>query len=442
MNGKIIASAIILIFTLLSGVFFCSKTPHYAISRFVHPDTCGGCHTAIFSQWKNSMHNLSLDDIIFRSISLNDLKNITDREEIIEAEHCMKCHTPLGYISGNPKKTSDDIVKIPEIAKQGIQCDFCHSVSGSYSNYNAEYRLKPGNGESDPGTKRGPREDAKSDFHKTAYSSFHTRSDVCGTCHNVKHLVFGTLLDTTFNEWKKSPYNSADPDKRLTCQDCHMRQRPGIPSTGSSARVKNPGKASDDGPQRDHVYTHYFSSVNSVIPSTKGDIVRQKLTEETLKNSARIEIKGVTGKKLLVSVINTGAGHCIPTGVSHLREVWLEITILDAAGRELFSSGRIDHEGNLDKNAVRYTTVFGDGKGMPVGSLSKAREILKDRRLVPLKETVESFNLSGIGDKEITVTARLNYRIMSQSLADRLLGKGKMKIPLQVMAEDRKTIKL
>ena len=211
------------------------------IEQFISPETCGGCHAEIFEQWENSMHNLAHKDPVYSRVSQFLRKGLINEGEIQEAESCVKCHTPVGHLTGFPEKLSDDLSKTPEIATKGIQCDYCHSVETVKRMYNNGLVLKPGQGEDDPGIKYGPFDDAEPDFHEALYSKLHTQSQICGTCHNVKHVSFGTDLETTYTEWQNSPYNSKDPAKRIECQGCHMYQRPGIPSTGSTPRPENPG---------------------------------------------------------------------------------------------------------------------------------------------------------------------------------------------------------
>jgi hypothetical protein len=239
------------------------QTKHYELSQFISPETCGGCHTQIYEQWQGSMHNLSSEDIIFNEIANAGLVGLKSKEDIEEAEHCQTCHTPVGYITGYPRKTSDDRTKIAPIAKQGIQCDYCHSITGAYSIYNAQFKYSPGNGEDDPGVKRGPFKDSESDYHQSEFSEFHTKSELCGTCHDVKHITSGVWLETTYQEWKQSPYSK----QGVQCQDCHMYQRPEYPSTGSTKRVKNPGTAADGSVEREHIFTHYFVGANMAIPA-------------------------------------------------------------------------------------------------------------------------------------------------------------------------------
>lgn len=78
---------VIVSIALCAAFSACAKVPHYELSRFVDPDTCGSCHEAIYKQWKGSMHNLSHVDPIYREVALHDLKAVTAADELKEAEH-------------------------------------------------------------------------------------------------------------------------------------------------------------------------------------------------------------------------------------------------------------------------------------------------------------------------------------------------------------------
>ncbi len=429
------------------ATFSCSKVQHFELSRFVGPDTCGGCHGEIYEQWKNSMHNLAHVDGLYRAAAFHYLQGLTNADELAEAESCVKCHTPVGFFSGFPRKVSqerDNPEKIPEIGKRGIQCDFCHSVTGAYAIYNCQFKLDPGHGEANPGTKRGPFKDSESDFHKSEFSEFHTSSEMCGVCHDVRHTVFGTKLENTYGEWSKGPYNSTDPAKRVTCQGCHMYHRPGVPATGSTPRPKNPGAAADGGPRREHIYTHYFVGGNRTLPSMHGDTVKSKMAEERLKHAAELVIDGskLREGKIVVTVKNTGAGHYLPTGLTDVRQMWLEVVVKDPSGKTLLSSGVADRQGYLPAGSIVFNTVFGDGKGNRVDNIAKAREVLRDRRVPPLGSLEEIYTLPGRASASVTVKARLLYMSASQELVDKLLGTGKLRLPVTVMAEAGKKITL
>lgn len=419
--------------TLLS----CTKTRHWELSRFVDPEICGGCHEEIYKQWKGSTHSMAFVDPLYREVALHDLKGLVDPDELAEGELCVKCHTPVGFVSGMPTKTSDHLKKVPHLAEKGVQCDFCHSATGARKVYNAELELDPGQGQESPGTKRGPYRDSKSDFHKSAYSKFHTRSEICGSCHDVRHVVFGTKLETPYEEWKKGPY----AEKDIPCQGCHMRQRPGVPATGSTDRPDNPGEAAAGGPKRNHVFTHYFVGANTLIPSLFKHNDQVTMAEERLRNAAIVNVgEKMTNGTINVSVTNNGAGHSIPTGLSHVRQIWLEVRVTSLDGRVLLHSGRLDGEGRIDPSALIYNTVLGDGKGKPVMNVAKAREVLKDRRIGPLKSVSETFRLQQVKDGMIIVEAKLWYRLAPQELVDSVLGRGKLAIPAVLMASDKKRV--
>lgn len=434
---KITGSTLVII--TLFFVTACSKTKHYELSRFVSPEICGGCHKDIYSQWKNSMHNLSHVDPAYLKVSNFLLKGLTDADQIKEAESCVKCHTPLGFVSRTTMKTSEES-KAPEIAKKGIQCDYCHSATGAYQLYNNGITLKPGNGENDPGIKRGPFKDSKSSYHENEYSEFHTESEICGTCHDVRHVVYGTKLETTYEEWKNSPYNSDNPSKKITCQGCHMYQRPGIPATASTDRPKNPGTAASGGPRRDHIFTHYFVGGNSYIPGKFNDSLKPAMAEERLKNAAEVSIPGYDIQKgeLTINIKNIGAGHNLPTGLTDTRQMWLEIKVRDKNKKIIFSSGVPADDGTLPENSIIFNTIFGDGNGRPVINIAKAKEILKDKRILPLKSVNETIKLPGANLKSIEVQVKLQYRSVPQKLLDMIDGKGKIIFPIITMAEANK----
>ncbi len=419
------------------------KKQFFKLSRFIEPGTCGDCHESLYKQWNNSMHSLAHNDPLYRKVAVYLLRGLNHKEEIAEAESCPKCHTPLGVLSGFPQKTSDDHNRTPKLAAHGVQCDFCHSSTAAYRQYNNGHLLDPGYGGDNPGTKRGPYEDSESDFHQSEYSRFHTSAYFCGSCHDVKHVVYGTLLETTFNEWEKSPYNTKDPAKRVTCQKCHMSQKPGVVSTGETGNPKNPGQAADDGPVRDHVSTHYFVGANRSIPSLFGDRIRDEMAKSRLQHAAKLSLMSKTGTgRFTVTVENTGAGHKLPTGLTNIRQMWLEIVVKDLKGRVLYSSGVTDKNGYLPKNTIVYNTVFGDEKGKPVFNVSKAKKVIFDRRILPGQSLTETIRIDGGAVEKAVVSVRLLYRSASQKTVDQIMGKKKLILPVTEMEKSVKFMRL
>jgi len=437
----IMSLALVVSMVLLMGASP-SVEGHYKLSRFISPETCGGCHSEIYEQWNNSMHSLAQKDPVYLQVSDFVRQGLTDKDEILEAEVCVKCHVPVGVITGYPKKNSDDRTKISELANNGIQCDYCHSATGADRPYNNGLKIVPGHGEDEPGIKWGPFSDSVSDFHETKFSKFHTESRICGTCHNVKHVAFGTDLETTYDEWKKGPYNSSDPKKMVTCQGCHMYQREGVPATGSTPRPENPGQAADDAPERKHIFTHYFVGANSFMPGQFNDQTKSKMAEDRLKNAASISVnynKAQPGQ-IDVQIKNIGAGHSLPTGLTHVRQMWLEVVVRDEQGKTVYSSGSLDRDGYIPEEALIFNTVFGDGKGNPVSNIAKAREVLRDKRIAPLESITETVKVPEKGWKNLKVHVKLLYRSAPQKALDTIMGRGKVKLPVIEMARVEKNI--
>jgi len=434
LSGSILFSTAVLLWFSMQPAF---SEEMIHIDRFISPEVCAGCHSEIFEQWENSMHHLSHKDPVYTRVAQFFCKGLTDAGEIEEAESCVKCHTPVGNRTGFPMKVSDDLSKTPEIATLGIQCDYCHSAESITKIHNNGLVLKPGHGEDDPGVKLGPFDDAVPDFHEARYSKLHTEAEICGTCHDVKHVAFGTNLETTYTEWKNSPYHSKDPAKNIPCQGCHMHQKPGIPATGSTDRPENPGSAADGSVDRPHIFTHYFVGANSYVPGLSGDTAKAGMAVERLQNAATLSLdtSKIKDKKLSVTVANTGAGHSIPTGVADLRQVWLEITIKDKNNQTGFQMGALDDKQNLPENTIIFRVVFGDGKGNKVVNIAKAREILKDNRIKAKETATEIITLPSVPEKGSRVTVRLLYRSMDPRILKLIPGDPFDPLPVVEMAK-------
>ena len=86
-----------------------------------------------------------------------------------------------------------------------------------------------------------------------------------------------------------------------------------------------------------------------------------------------------------VNVENVGAGHLLPTGVADIREMWIELRVLDAAGQTLSTVGGPDANGLLADDGPRFgMDIAGDdGMLLKLHELSLAKSIPFDRRIPP-----------------------------------------------------------
>jgi hypothetical protein len=158
---------------------------------------------------------------------------------------------------------------------------------------------------------------------------------------------------------------------------------------------------------------------------------------ERLQNAADLElVKDSSYQKnrlahIKVKVINSGAGHYLPTGLTEVRQMWLDVKITDAGGRVLLRSGNINEKGDVDENAVMYQTHLGDEKGNLVLNVAKADRILYDHRIPPKGYVIEKFAFYIPDDAvaPLKIETTLKYRSASQSLVNVLLGDNAPEIP-------------
>ena len=421
-----------------------------SLAQYIDPATCKGCHPDIFAQWNGGMHSSALQDPVFQAATklFLDAANKTGNQGYIEeAKSCTRCHTPAGHLSKIVETTADDYSSFPaDDGRSGIFCDFCHSVKSSAGIGNAPFKVEPGERATSPGTKWGPRSDSPdTGYHKTAFSQLHSRSEMCGMCHDVSHMLNGMPIERTYTEWRESPYNTGDPQTTVHCQDCHMRQKPGVPATGSTARPDNPGKSCVFGPERSHIFTHYIAGANAVLPANE---TTRQLAIERLQNCAELEIIAPQRIQLfkennfVVVVKNTGAGHYLPTGLSEVREMWLQVKVTSALGATLFESGAVSADGTVDTNARMFNIVLADKNGNHTINVALADHIVSDTRIPPKGQTAETYTIRG-SFKALagaTITATLRYRSAPQATINTLLGKSAPVLPIIDMATATKKI--
>ncbi|MHB9112745.1 MAG: multiheme c-type cytochrome [Thermoleophilia bacterium] len=391
--------------------------PLFKSTNFTDPTVCGSCHTEIFAQWQGSMHSNAFQDKFYLKMHEEASK---DTNGAVDA-FCTGCHTPIGTYSGEVPPTSGP--QISEISKKGIQCDFCHTVTGT------NFTFAPSK------TKQGPFTDSISTFHDTAYSELHTKSEFCGMCHDVTHPDNKLPLEATYTEWKASPYAA----QGIQCQDCHMTPGPGVTKP-------NPGTAALGGPARPHIFTHQFVGGNATSLASPE---HQRLATAQLQAAASLSItppaSATPGNSidLQVTVNNKGAGHYLPTGLTEVREMWLDVTVTDATGKTIYRSGEVGEDGVVDPQAVMYQTLFKDKDGQTTHKPWLADEILSDNRIPPMGSVTEKYSVP-VPDgtaMPLTVKANLRYRTASQSVVDEVMGDDAIEIPIIDMASATAEVK-
>lgn len=321
---------------------------------------CAECHSGIYAEWSASMHAHSLDDPVFQA-AYRDVTGAEDRR------FCLSCHAPL-------TQHNRDYDFTQPVTREGVTCDFCHSVTavGPESVSPKRYTLDPGK------TKRGPfhPEELTEKGHANAYSELHKQAEFCGGCHEVIHSN-GFHVMSTYTEWKDGPY----PSQGVQCQNCHMPEDVRFP-------IVDP----------------------HVVPSTK-----TVTSHSVLGGHSRIRLENAADLSLLASrkgaeieaiayVTNSESGHALPTGVP-ARKIVLTARLLDAENRE------------LDRRSMEYRRVLADveGKEIPNDAINdmflRSASVLSDNRIAPKETRRESLTLSAPaeGEAPARVEAELVY---------------------------------
>lgn len=348
---------------LLSIAFFPAGVAHgdqqpeisFAEGSFSSSVVCGRCHIDIYDHWRNSLHARSVEDPIFRTAYYEAYTTTSGEAKFL----CLKCHAPTTQVSG-------DFDLKEEISKEGVTCDYCHSIKRVTSETNgAPYEVEVGP------TKIGPWKDSKSKAHKSAYSPLFESATFCAGCHEFTNR-HGIRVLETYTEWSQGPYSK----EGVTCQNCHMPRVEGLKAAGGRG-----------GSVRDYVNLHTLAGSTSLGQLQKALVV----------NITSIERQG---DELIVGVdlINRGAGHMVPTGLPG-RSVVLEVVVREGANR-------------VYSQEQSFQKILLDGEGREIEKVSElfyAHSIAQDNRIAPRETRSETFQFTVAPAQRAQVSARVYY---------------------------------
>lgn len=405
---------------------------------FANSAVCKGCHSQAFKDWSNSMHHLMGQSNPYY-VTLEDLA-AKDVGEPFRA-WCMGCHAPQALLSGETKTAGPSrmfdrngatlVASLRDYVSaidEGTGCLFCHRIQSvendgetAGGNASIDVSLKdrpeyPGE-TSDIGAIRALSERlirAKPDVHAASFSNpAIDGSRLCSACHEEFAPGTGAVIVDTYSEWAHSSFNAPDdPAKNRTCADCHMH--------ADTTRIGEavPGRSTDGGPLKANVVTHNFTGAQYHLVGLRDPRAAQQ-SIALLRSAAKLSIVPAGTDKLTVRVANMGAGHRLPTGVSDFRQMWLDVTVTDAAGRTVLSSGKLDDHGNLDPHARLFQKVFGDQEAHAVMlRFWRYARMNEDTRIPPDGYRDEAFALPAGTRYPIKVSVRLMFRTYPQWITD------------------------
>lgn len=399
---------------------------------FTPPETCRDCHPKQYKEWSGSVHSLAFHDPVYQG-ELNKAVKAVGHEI---SRQCEGCHSPAGMVTGEIK--GPGLKGLSSVASNGVSCDICHSISGvthwqtpSHEPENGSMILTPGVEGVEGVTliKRGPFKPAEGcggGFHDCAESSLHLQADLCASCHQVFHYDRHFPLEATWHEWKSGAY----AQKEILCQDCHMVDIPTFKKVADkfykplrSEYIHNFNGA--------NYLLYYLSSLAAAKSGLKSEAANLKskyeMAVERLQLAAGMEISPVymNGRlsEINVKVINRRAGHNLPTSLTNVRQMWLEITAQDENGKTVFNSGGVNSEAALPEN----TRIFNsDGAGNDFHFAVDPWVVTSFSRhdTIPPKGFREVYyglpqNMTA---RQLRLEVKLRYRQADQKLAEALLG--------------------
>lgn len=393
-------------------------------------DVCVDCHrsadsaNAAFmphSTWGGSMMANALRDPLFWAALDVANNDAAGAGQAGVGDYCLRCHTPRGWLGGRVVK--DGFGGSPGPGGEngcqlygnyammdsslndyaGVDCHFCHRLmrEGPQGQANiignANIWLDDSlSCSSAPGSfgpcRRGPYQYANGSVleapHGWTYSSYHTDSSLCGSCHDVttpdtdqgpfKTLVLNDGTDTgrpfpierTYTEWNRSLFAEAilrdgfgDPPggtptvvTAQQCQNCHMRTSE---DPLAKACEMNPA-----GSRTGNLPVHQFAGANAWIPG----IIKNEYGNSLLQQPEDYDRTIASARDMLASsaalanaitayvpaTVSTAgsiafnvkvtnlSGHKLPTGYSEGRRMWLNVQVRDASNHVVAESGAYD----------------------------------------------------------------------------------------------------
>ncbi|MBI1786574.1 MAG: hypothetical protein HYR60_03345, partial [Acidobacteria bacterium] len=276
---------------------------------FAPAETCKPCHTEIYQQWRASFHSQSAIDPVFWQMFQQALRDANIRASGL----CLTCHAPVATVGmeRSPVRPISLPLELSPIAREGVTCDFCHTISGEENlgkNVSLGAYRMPHKGET--GVKYGTHPDATAPAHATRASAFLQSPQLCAICHGYTHPLPGLELQNTYAEWSYGPYRG----QGRTCQACHM------PAYA--------GKAANEGPDRPDIHAHVFQGGHTEMLK-KAAVVSlwARLSDKAGGNRIRVD----------ALITNAGSGHLMPTGIPGIRQLWLELAVKAPGGAEVFT---------------------------------------------------------------------------------------------------------
>lgn len=377
--------------------------------------TCARCHGGYvadaesepFDGWRGSMMANAARDPVFRAAL-----SIAEEDSPAAADFCVRCHSMPAWLRGRSSEPDYDTASsmprflpdedgVATTDLDGVACMVCHRSDDPSAQVptlgNAQLVLADG---ARAEARQGPYDYAAGEDprHPTELSAFVSGSRLCGQCHDIVnplvggHRADGTstgrpfVIERTFSEWRESAFGDRDE----TCQSCHLAETSGAAAMGFTVR--------------EHLSQHDLTggsvwqplAIAAALPgASPTTLASYRAASEragaTLRRAADVAIEDaalVGGSASFGVRVTNRTGHKLPTGYPEGRRMWLEVTLRDAAGRTLATSGRLDPATGIlqgDSQERTYEVKLGERATPGAASFHFIRNdvTLSDTRIPP-----------------------------------------------------------
>jgi tetratricopeptide (TPR) repeat protein/nitrate/TMAO reductase-like tetraheme cytochrome c subunit len=433
---------------------------------FPSAEYCAKCHQEAYTQWRQALHSNSFRTPFYRT-SVNILLRT---KGIAFARHCDSCHNPVGVLSGALSKSSN--VDRTQMDKEGLTCMTCHSVTSVQTTagnggivMGIPSVMVDEKGNRIPGTVPYEEILAHPERHsKAVMRPLLQQPEFCASCHKANLPL--PLNDykwirafTAYDEWQNSKFSQRNPltfyqADFQSCQNCHMKRSP-ITHT-------------DYGAKNGTLVSHRWLAGNTAVPFYYGFDEQLAKTIEFLKsgNYLNVDIFGLIRNndptmiaplgsvpfklepkdvvEALVVIQNKNIGHSLIPEVRDLYEAWVEFTVKDANGNELYHSGFLKPDGMIDPRAHSFTNrpVNTDGEFVDNHKVWTIHSVAYDNTVAAGRSALirYQFHLPANIQGNVTITARVNYRHLRQSYLNNVLGKDHVLYPVVELASRSRTL--
>lgn len=297
---------------------------------------CATCHTEQAESFGRSAHARSDRSPVLEAL----IPRAAEAWGAGAADRCARCHTP-SHAALHPAAGPD--------VEATVTCVSCHAAVGNRGERDGLLLVDLG------APLGGPIADPEpTPAHGSRETALVSSASLCGTCHEVTGP--SVFVEETLTEHRAASPGPDDP----SCASCHMPRRgPGLAALGASRE-----RALRD---------HGFVGLDPPWGASPDEQARAAAeSAELIASALSLELTR-EGEVLTVHLVNVGARHAVPTGVSFLRDVWVDVEITHPNG-ELTTLPRVIELGDQPTREGQPVALITDADAVERRSLAFGAE--------------------------------------------------------------------